>query len=261
MPRNAAPVRPSAAIQATYERRLDDAIGQMTDSLIYWLSVEYRRTVPGSALGELAGDASAPRALQAAVARLSKRWLKNFSTLAWKLSGWFATSVESRSTVGLRESLRSAGFTVRFKPTKAMNEAFQAVLADNVALIKSIPEQHLKSVEGAVMRSVMAGRDLGGLVDELRQIEGVTKRRARTIARTQNNQATAIMTRVRQLEAGITRARWLHSAGGNTPRPEHVAFSGKTYDIATGADVEGRWPGVAINCRCVSVPVIPGFDD
>ena len=47
------------------------------------------------------------------------------------------------------------------------------------------------------------------------------------------------------IEAGITKARWLHSAGGKTPRPEHVAFSGKTYDIATGADVEGRWPGVA----------------
>lgn len=266
MPRRPAktadPVRPAAPIEIQYEKRLEEAVAAMHKSVSYWLEVRYKAKIP-SALMRVSGasDASAPRELQDAVRKLSRRWLRNFDRLAWKLSDWFAASVEERSTRGLRESLRRAGFTVRFKPTRAMKDAAQAVTAENVALIKSIPEQYLKSVEGAVMRSVMTGRDLAALVDELTKIDGVTRRRARLIAHNQNNQATAAMTRVRQLEAGITKARWLHSAGGRTPRPEHVAYSGKIYNIAKGADVEGRWPGVAINCRCVSVPVIPGFED
>lgn len=260
MARTADPVRPAAPIQIQYERRLEEAAAAMHKSVNYWLTACYRAQMAGVPI-VLAGDASAPLELQATVRKLSRRWLKNFDRLAWKLSDWFAASVEKRATMGLRESLRRGGFTVRFKPTRAMKDAAQAVAAENVALIKSIPEQYLKSVEGAVMRSVMTGRDLAALVDDLLEIDGVTRRRARLIARNQNNQATAVMTRVRQLEAGITKARWLHSAGGKTPRPEHVAFSGKTYDIAEGAPVEGGWPGVAINCRCVSVPIIPGFDD
>lgn len=256
--RTCAPVRPSAAIRTTYDQRLTDAVDKMQASIVYWLTAAYRREDPGAVAGL---DASAAEMLRKAVAKLSRQWLRNFDELADSLTAWFATSVEKRSTTALADSLRKGGFTVRFRPSAAVNEALQAVIGENVALIKSIPEQYLKSVEGAVMRSVQTGRDLAMLTDELTQAHGVTKRRAKLIARTQNNQATAVIVRTRQLEAGLTRARWLHSAGGRVPRPEHVAFSDKTYDIAEGAPVEGKWPGVAINCRCVSQPVIPGWDD
>lgn len=260
MARTAAPVAPSAAIRTAYQSRLVDAVDQMAASVHADLVPAYRSARASSPIVTLATDASGPRILQDAVRRLSRLWLKRFDRLAWKLSDWFAKSVEERSTVGLRESLRTAGFTVRFKPTRAMNDAAAAVTAENVALIKSIPEQYLKSVEGAVMRSVQTGRDLASLVEDLQQIDGITKRRAKLIARVQNNQATAAMTRVRRLEAGITKAIWVHTAAGKTWRPDHVAMNGQEYDVATGADVEGRWPGVAINCHCVDRPVIPGFD-
>jgi SPP1 gp7 family putative phage head morphogenesis protein len=159
--------------------------------------------------------------------------------------------------------LRKAGMSVRFKMTAAMNDAYQAVRAENVNLIKSIAQQHLTQVETLVMQSVQQGRDLGALTQELTARYGVTKRRAAFIAKDQNNKATATMTRVRHLELGITQAKWLHSAGGKHPRPEHVAFSGKVYQIANGHDFgdgEGPvWPGQPINCRCVAIPIVPGF--
>lgn len=246
------PVRPSASIRIRYQDRLLAAVDAMHGSIMLELVRDYKH--------EMAQDASAPVVLSKAVGILSRRWLRQFGTLSGELARWFAAAVEERSTSGLMASLRAGGFTVRFRPTRAMNEAAQAVVAENVALIKSIPEQYLKSVEGAVMRSVQTGRDLGTLVDELTKAYGVTKRRAKLIARTQNNQATAVMTRVRMLEAGITKARWLHSAGARVPRPEHVAFSGKIYDVATGAPIEGGWPGFAINCGCVAVPLLKGLD-
>lgn len=250
------PIRPSAAIRTAYQIRLEKSVDEMHRSILYWVRAAYRAEMP------LATDASPAMALRAAMRKLGNRWLRKFDRLAPALSGWFAQAVQDRTDTGLREILRKHNFTVRFKPTRAMNEAYQAVIGENVSLINSLPQKYLTDVEGIVMRSVQTGRDLGTLTKALEQNYGVTKHRAKLIARTQNNMATATMTRVRQKEAGITKARWLHSAGGKTPRPEHVAFSGQAYDIEKGAFLEGKWtwPGVEINCRCVSIPIIPGFD-
>jgi SPP1 gp7 family putative phage head morphogenesis protein len=134
----------------------------------------------------------------------------------------------------------------------------QSAIAENVSLIKSIASEHLGKVEQLVMRSVADGRDVGALAKALQEQFGVTKRRAAFIARQQNASITSTFEKSRQMEIGITQATWRHSAGGKTPRPEHVHFDGKRYDVAKGAYLEGvwTWPGKEINCRCYSTPVI-----
>lgn len=253
------PIRPAAPTRIAYEKRLDAELAMMHRSLVYWLKAQYRATPPPT----IAQDASATEALRAAIRRLSRRWQRRFNRLAVELADYFATATQDRVDRALAKMLREGGFTVRFKATPAMRAAYSAVIAENVSLIKSVSSQHLTAVEGIVMRSVMAGRDLSVLADELEQAYGVTKRRAAFIARDQNNKATAVLQRTRHVELGITKAVWLHSAGGKQPRPEHVAFSGQTYDIAKGAFLEGKWtwPGMEINCRCVSKPIIPGLED
>ena len=258
MPKYLDPVRPSAAIRIAYEKRLDAELAAMHRSILYWLSAQYRATPP-----PLAEDANPAVALRAAIRKLGKRWQKRFDRLAQQMAAHFATSTQSRVDRSLAQMLREGGFTVRFKPTPAMRAAYGAVVAENVSLIKSVASQHLTAIEGDVMRSVMAGRDLAALSDELQASYGVTKRRAAFIARDQNNKATAVLQRTRHIELGVTKAVWLHSAGGKQPRPEHVAFSGQVYDVAKGAFLDGvwTWPGMEINCRCVSKPIIPGFED
>lgn len=257
-------VRPSAALRAEYQARLEREIADMGRSLAYWLRATYRAETPEVAqLAQLAQDASPARVLRAAMRRMSRRWERKFEALGDKLGTWFATAASERVDTDLKAILRDAGFTVRFKATAAQNDAFQAVIGDNVALIRDVADKHLAAVEGAVMRSVQAGRDLAALTDDLESIVGVTRRRAARIARHQNNLATATMTRVRQQELGLKKARWRHSAGGKTPRPDHVKFSGQLYEVAKGAYLEGKWtwPGVEPGCRCVSEMYIPGFDD
>ncbi|MDE2442457.1 MAG: phage head morphogenesis protein, partial [Betaproteobacteria bacterium] len=224
--------------------------------VVYWVLASYRAHPPVIAMDE------APiRSFQRMFRKVRNRWLRNFDTLAEKMAIYFATSASDRVDGALSSMLREHDFAVKFKTTQAQREAVQATLAENVGLIKSIPERYLGDVEGLVMRSFQAGRDIGFLSKALQQNYGVTKRRAALIARSQNNMATATFTRIRQSELGITKAKWLHSAGGKTPRPEHVAMSGKLYDVEKGAYLEGvwTWPGREINCRCVSVPVIEGF--
>lgn len=88
--------------------------------------------------------------------------------------------------------------------TSQMNNALQATIAENVGLIRSIPEKYFTEVEGLVMRSVARGRDLSYLTDELQKRYGITRRRAAFIARDQNNKATSVVQSARQQALGIT---------------------------------------------------------
>lgn len=256
-PKTLAPVRPNAGIRAAYQARLDAAVEEMAASVTYWLRANYRANPP-----EMAEDASPAREMQAAMNRLGRRWTRKFDKLSDWLARYFTDAVADRSDRALSAQLRKAGFTVKFRMTAAQNDVMQATVAENVTLIRSISAQYLTQVQGDVMRSVTAGRDLASLTEALQARTGITKRRAAFIARDQVNKATSAFQRVRQTELGVTEAVWLHSGGGRKPRPEHVAFSGKTYKIAQGAFLEGKWtwPGIEPNCRCVSRPVIPGFD-
>lgn len=253
------PIRPSAAIRASYEKRLGKIVDDMHASIVYWIVAQYRANPPEA----LAMDASPAEELRRAVRKLSRRWQRRFAELGPKLAEYFAQDTADRVDDDLKRMLKQAGFTVEFKLSRAQNDALAAVVNENVALIKSIAQQHLTQVEGYVMRAVQAGSDLGTLTKELEKGYGITRRRARTIARSQNFLANSTMVKVRQTELGITKARWLHSAGGKVPRPEHVAFSGKLYDVNKGAFLEGKWtwPGREPNCRCVSISIIPGLED
>lgn len=263
--RTLAPVRPSAAIEVQYRRRLLRELEEMHNSIIYWLRVAYKRNKPKVA--QFAQDARSTPAtrLRVAVKKLANRWLKRFDETALRLANYFAQSTKRRSDAALKRILKKGGFSVKFQPGPATQDVMQSIVAENVSLIKSIPQQYLTQVEGLVMRSVQTGRDLESLTKALQRQFGVTKRRATLIARDQNNKATAAIQRVRQLEMGIEEAVWVHSGGGKEPRPSHVkAGRDKVkFNLATGwwDPDEQEWilPGQLINCRCVAKPVIPGF--
>lgn len=254
-----APQRPSAATREQYERALTGQVDKMGRSLRKWLLAAYRADPPAT-LVLYAADASPADMMRRAMAKLAKRWLAQFDAFAAPTADLFAR----RTRDGLQRDLRNAGFTVRYRPTRAMTDAFDAVRNENVSLIKSIPQQHLTAVDGLVQRTVAAGFDLSVLAGGLEKQLGVTKRRAAFIARDQAGKSLAMMQRAQYLQLGYTKGKWLHSAGGHTPRVEHVAFSGKVFDLVEGHDFQDgegpTWPGVPINCKCVFGPAIEGID-
>lgn len=260
------PVHPNAGIRAAYRLQLEKLIEEMNASVQFWLKQSYKSNDPVIAQDELPANV-----LQRAIRKLGKRWQKRFDEAAPKLADYFAQSVDKRSAAALKKILRDGGFSVKFDATRTQNDVFTALVYENVSLIKSIPQKYLTDVEGSVMRSVQAGRDLGTLAKELERHYGVTKRRAAFIARDQNNKATAQLTRARQVDLGLTEAIWVHSGGGKTQRPTHVAASKRKqrYDVRKGMwdpDAHGKGkgdfvlPGTLPGCRCVSKTIVPGFE-
>lgn len=253
------PVRPNLGVEAAYQKKLDTLIAQMARDVSRTILAVYRKDPPVMAQDKTPAEAFA--AMNSAIRAMTRKWNQTFADFAAGEGRKFAAQSIGSADRSLAAALKKSGFTVKFTMTPAATDIMRATAAAQVGLIKSIPQEYLADVQGAVMRSVQTGRDLGTLTKELQDKYGITKRRASTIARDQNNKATASITRARQDELGITKAVWLHSAGGKTPRPEHVAMSGKTYDISKGAFLEKQWtwPGVQINCRCVSCSIIPGL--
>lgn len=259
-------VRPNAGVEAAYRARLVGMIEAMHRSIVYWVEAQYKANPPALAMDDRASfgsitEGSAAVAMRKAMANLAWKWQKAFNNGARDLARYFADKSMSAADGQLKRILAKSGFSVEFKLTPSARDAYQAVLAENVGLISNIAEQHLTQIEGIVMRSVATGRDLKQLSGDLQTQFGITKRRAALISRDQSNKATAVITRVRQQGLGITTAVWRHSHAGKHPRPSHVAFDGKEYDIAEGAFLDGEWvwPGTAINCRCTSRSVIKGF--
>ena len=251
------PVRPNAGIEIAYRKKLQALIAEMDNSVVYWLRAAYWANEP-----VMAQDRTPADELRDAIRKLAKRWQKNFDEAAPALADYFSQAVAARSSGALMAILKKAGFTVKFKMTPAMRDIMAATVGQQVSLIKS-PSQYFTNIEGLVMRSVQTGRDLAQLTKDLQEQFGVTHRRAAFIARDQNKKATALMTRARQDELGITEAIWVHSGAGKHPRPTHVAMNGTKYDVNKGMwdPAVKRWicPGEEINCRCFSRPVIQGF--
>jgi len=256
-----AAVRPNAGLQQCYKKRLLRMVEAMHRSVMKWVMAAYRANEP--AVVAIAQDATSADILKRTIDELTARWEKKFDEGAKDLAEYFAKAASLRSDRQLKAILKKAGFSVPFKMTKAQRDIIDAVVNENVSLIKSIPAEYFKNVEGDVMRSVQAGRDVGGLAKALEKNYGVTKRRAQLISRDQNNKATAMLQRERQLDLGIEEAIWMHSSAGKVPRPTHVANNGERYNIKTGwldpAVGEYIHPGFLVNCRCTSRPIIKGF--
>lgn len=254
------PIHPNVGIRSMYRRRLMVLIDEMSRSYERWLRAAYRSNPP-----EMAQDELSSKELERLLKKLGIRWEKRFNEAAPKLAAYFARSVQGQTERRLKTILRDAGISVRFTMTRELRDIMRAEIAENVSLIKSIPAQYHTQVEGLVMRSVSAGRDLSFLTKELKQRYGVTEKRARLIALDQNNKATSAIRRERETAAGIDEGVWLHSHAGKEPRPTHLANTGRRFNLKTGwydPDPKVRryiWPGELIRCRCTWRAVVKGF--
>lgn len=267
-PKLTRPVAANRGIEIAYRRAMEKLIREMHDSVNYWLAAGFKKYPPRMTIlvDKVAQDtAAAPSAkIKRILDDLAKRWIVKFDESAPVIADKYMRGQFKATDSAFRQALKDAGWTVEFKLTPAVRDAFEASLNENVGLIRSIPQEYLQKVEGVVMRSYTAGRDLSSMVKGLQEIYPGIGKRAHLIARDQSNKANAVVNRARNLQLGLTQGIWMHSGAGKTPRPAHLE-AGKdrlVFDIAKGAPVgpQGKYvlPGEEINCRCtyrVKLPI------
>lgn len=225
----------------------------MVKSADYWARAQYK----AHQSGERGMNDIADRLID-----LRERWVATFSDAAVTIAPKFVNAVDSTATKSLKRSIGEKDLPkVKFTMTPEMNQAVDGIIAENVNLIKSIPEKYFTQVQTITLQSITRGRDLQYMTEELQKQFGVTRRRAERIAIDQNNKATAELAKVRQQSLGITKGIWIHSGGGSHPRPKHVKANGQEFELDKGLPVgdNGEYvlPGQEINCGCSWKPVLP----
>jgi SPP1 gp7 family putative phage head morphogenesis protein len=255
-------VKPNIGIQAWYKQQLESMLDQMFSSYSYFLKASSKKEY--NALESMfAQDASQSDEIRKMLKTLGVRWSKKYEAAAKIISESFVERGLKYNDSTFAKKLKDAGFTVDFKMSKVMREAFEAQVQSNVGLIKSIQEKFHSDIEQRVWESVKVGGDVGAIAKGIEDTYGLTKKRARLIARDQNAKAHGLFEAVRRRELGLTKAIWVHSTAGKVPRESHVKANGKEYNIEEGMYIDGEYifPGQKINCRCTSRAIIPGFND
>lgn len=130
----------------------------------------------------------------------------------------------------------------------------EAVLAENVSLIRSLNDQMRNGISGAVFRGLTNRSPARDVAREIRKLTGIGTRRAELIAADQLQKLTARLDQERQQQVGVRKFQWAHSRK-RYPRPEHVARDGKVFAWSSKV---GRTdpPGRAIRCGCRARPVV-----
>ena len=154
--------------------------------------------------------------------------------------------------------------TVKFDPTK-VTEAIKIDLRQNIKSLIEVAPDNSDMIYDAALRSISAGRALSILYQALMTIDGMSKRRAADISLSLNNKATALIEVEERKRIGIKYAIWRYSGApcGSVEQDDtHKAANGKPYLITKGMLLNGQWtwPGRENRCRCVSKPMIVGFD-
>ena len=168
--------------------------------------------------------------------------------------------------------------TVRFDNSLVTDEIKSDLRANlrNISEFRTLPTEAFEPLYAAVETSVSRGRDMAMAATYILGVglAGMTKSRAGEIAASLHNKASALITREKQLRAGIEYAVWLHSGAPCLLDPQessradprlaaaHKAADGKRYRVAEGLAIGGRrtWPQRDGGCKCASRAIVPGLE-
>lgn len=207
-------------------------------------------------------------------------WVDSVDDIMESLKVWgMAKSSEMLAVITLKASQIGDWNTKQFKQSIktvvgvdpiSKNQGYQTLIQswskENSRLITSIQANLLDDVAGATQRGMSSGKSINDISKEIKDRYGVTKSRARTIARTEVGKLNGNLTKVRNQELGIKTYYW-SGAADERQRDSHRALNGmlcKWDDDSVYSDDGGKsWkrrsgkmfrgaPGQDIACRCTS---------
>jgi SPP1 gp7 family putative phage head morphogenesis protein len=222
-----------------------------------------RRLVETQLLPDLADargdhlDAGGPKVTKS-MERITKQfWEQTFAPKeVAALAAKFADRTAKFQKDQLQKQVRAAVGADVLGPEPDLRDAADDFVAENVALIKSIPTSYFSDVEKAVTRGVASGATHQAIAKTLTERYGVAESKAKLIARDQVGKYYGKLNQVRQTAMGVDGYLW-RGVNDNRERDEHVEREGEkfTWDDPP----EDGHPGEPINCRCYAEPDFSGI--
>lgn len=158
--------------------------------------------------------------------------------------------IENKSREGLQKQIKFLTGKERWigrHPTKLL----QSFIDEHKKLIKSVCIEQLDKISLAIKRGIREGRMTKDIVQEIQLATGMSKKRAKLIARNSVLNYSGAITKNNQIEAGFTKYTWQTSQDERV-RTSHRNRNGTVYSWSD----PGPHPRTEINCRCDAIPVL-----
>lgn len=167
-----------------------------------------------------------------------------------RLAQNFVTRVKQH---GVNEVGKQVKAVIGFDPLKRspkLASIVKAGVSENVALIKSIPQEYHKRLNTIVLQGIRSGESTSYLEDKIKNLYDVTDNRAKLIARDQAGSLLGDVTKARHEDLGLKKFIW-RSSDDDRVRQRHRNFDDNEYTWESGAG-SGVYPGKPIRCRCTA---------
>lgn len=196
---------------------------------------------------------------------ISSKWSSPaFNQLANTLASVFVRNADDVNRKRFGKDVGNFGINV-FSDNQELLDYVDASIFDNTRLIKSIPDQYLTQVESIVMTNIRAGGRPAAISKQLQKQFGVTKGRAKMIARDQTAKINGDIAVKRAQSAGFEYFQWLDVNDARV-RDRHESIANKVTAYGKGIyrydnpplsdDGTPIIPGQDFQCRCFSRPVL-----
>ena len=142
---------------------------------------------------------------------------------------------------------------------KVLNTLNKDIAGKKVTQITKVTESKINAIITDGMKNGVNLKDIAKTLEK--EIHGMSKSRAMTIARTETASSYSIATNQMLKEGGFSRM-WWHVGGGKTDRPNHVAIDGETISGDEAYSIGLLHPhdpdadaSEVINCYCVEIGI------
>lgn len=242
-------IMPPKRVEVQYRRDMNELITSMRDYLI-------TNVLPFLKNNQHAyvADASFSMTLRGLMDGFKKRY-RDVTGIATTVATNAVTGTKEANDKRFNRALEANDISLgRIINEEGLSDTLQTQIAANVDLIQSLPDEYYKKISNAVFQSVAEGEKLTNLTKEIRDITGVSRSRAKTIARDQTQKTNNLITQQRQQDLGIEEYIWV-TGGDSRVRESHRRNNGKVFRWDSPPPETGH-PGHDINCRCTARAVI-----
>lgn len=247
-------IRENISLEREYERKIKKLSNDILKSFAFWLKPKIKGNDKGWLIkdGEKEGIA---KALILELDKLSEYWNDKVEEASNKLA--------ARQTDKIKNFIdfkyKKAGFIV--KSDHFTKEVVRAQIAQQVDLIKSIPRE-IKERFQSVLLNNLNGLSKESLEGYIKTIDGISRRRAKTIARDQTQKALNNLIRAKAAQYGGEYYEWQTSKDERVSKGYggHKVLQGRIYkynDSSAIIDSYGNkgHPGDRVNCRCIPTTI------
>ena len=156
----------------------------------------------------------------------------------------------------------NAEFSLNVYGQRGLRKVIKNAIEQNVQLIKTLSIDHCNELANILYQNIQAGNRPKEITEAIEDY-GVTRSRAKTIARDQTSKVQSAVSRYRIQSAGFNYFKWNDSEDERVRPTHHEAATRKTpygigvYKFDDPPKINGKpmYPGEDINCRCIATPV------